>query len=227
MPIQPCVLVRPAQAHCQVSHPARRPPRFASSARERLLSLWPRPYQIIRRGCLSHAAGATWLGHPRLIRGAGLGRRARIGGHGNVPRTQEHQGARAGTSPLRFRTRGTRGAHGDTRLGLDVELLNGVGWHVHGFQQRPQFVSFIRSNRRVVCRERCGQLDRQLAVFAATIHQLDGLQGVSRDAISKSVRQSSTPAARFRTYPSRLLRVLYHARAVRSRPASPDAAITL
>ena len=34
-----------------------------------LASLWHRPYQIIRRGCPSHAAGATWLGHPRRIRG--------------------------------------------------------------------------------------------------------------------------------------------------------------
>ena len=46
----------------------------AAGARRRdtsgLQSLWHHPYQIIRRGCLSHAAAATWLRHSRRIRGA-------------------------------------------------------------------------------------------------------------------------------------------------------------
>ena len=36
-------------------------------------SLWHRPYQIVRRGCLFHAVPATWMWHPRRIRGTGAG----------------------------------------------------------------------------------------------------------------------------------------------------------
>ena len=64
----------------------------AARAKSELSSLWYRPYQIIRRGCPSHAAPATWLGHPRLIGGAGTG-----GGQGSpVPEMfQEHGSTRS------------------------------------------------------------------------------------------------------------------------------------
>jgi hypothetical protein len=53
-----------------------------------LQSLWLRPYQNLRRGCLSHAAAATWLRHPHRIRGADRGNPASssfaAGARGNV-----------------------------------------------------------------------------------------------------------------------------------------------
>ena len=54
------------------------------------------PVPIIRRQCPSHAAGATWLGHPRRYPRSLTGRRPGITGHRNVPGTQEHQGPRPG-----------------------------------------------------------------------------------------------------------------------------------
>src|SRR5690242_3660247 len=44
-----------------------------------LPSLWPRSYQTIRCGCPIHAAGTTWLGHPRRING-----RARVAGEHRI-----------------------------------------------------------------------------------------------------------------------------------------------
>ena len=58
------------------------------------------PYQNIRRGCLSHAAPATWLRHSRRIRRASAGRQPGITSHRSISGTQEHQGPGAGrTSP--------------------------------------------------------------------------------------------------------------------------------
>ena len=81
---------------------ARRGARWAARADARLKAdfslLQNRPYQTIRRGCPSHAAAATWLGHPRRIRGAGPGRRPGITRHRNITGTQEHQGPRPGAT---------------------------------------------------------------------------------------------------------------------------------
>jgi hypothetical protein len=55
-------------------------------------------------------------------------------------------------------------------LALDVELPDGIGGHIHRFQKRAQFVSFLRGNRRFMRRQRCGELDSQLPIFAATVH---------------------------------------------------------
>ena len=88
-----------------------------------LPSLWHRPYQGIRRGCPSHAAGATWLGHPRRIRGAGPRRRAGVAGHGSLQETQEHHGprpeARAGKRPV-------RGAPASTRCAVQAVWRRGA-----------------------------------------------------------------------------------------------------
>jgi hypothetical protein len=44
-----------------------------------LPSLWHNPYHIIRCECPIHAAGTTWLGHPRRIRGPDREGQAGIG----------------------------------------------------------------------------------------------------------------------------------------------------
>jgi hypothetical protein len=51
---------------------------FARRCENDLPPPWPHPYQIIRCGCPIHAAGTTWLGHSRHIRGVD-----RAGGHGS------------------------------------------------------------------------------------------------------------------------------------------------
>ena len=48
--------------------------RAAHGRKNGLWSLWQRLHQIIRRGCPIHAVPATWMPHPRRIRGAGAGR---------------------------------------------------------------------------------------------------------------------------------------------------------
>ena len=83
---------RPAQApraHRSCSHPSQ----------SELQSHRHRSYQVIRRGCPSHAAPATWLGHPRRIRGTGRGCQLEITGHRNALGTQEHQESRPGSRP--------------------------------------------------------------------------------------------------------------------------------
>ena len=68
---------------------------------------------------------------------------------------------------------------------LHVQLADRIGWHAHRFQQREEFVPFRSSHRRIVRRQRRCQLDRQLPVLTAAVHQLNDLQGAGRDAIGK------------------------------------------
>ena len=99
--------------------------------------------------------------------------------------------------------------------------MGSVGMRIASSNSRSSSLS-SGSNRCVVLSQRCGQLDRQLAIFATAVHQLDDLKSVPRNAICEPIAADPTPDVRSRTYPSRFLRVLYHARAVRSRPAGPD-----
>ena len=99
-----------------------------------LSSLWHRPYQAIRRGCPIHAAGTTWLGHSRRIRGPDRSGR-RDHRSRECLRSPGASGAAAGA---RGGGRLGRGAAGGKRRAADCSSLgravvnytpNGRGYH--------------------------------------------------------------------------------------------------
>ena len=101
---------RPPSPASLTSASAPRPARLATAGslsgsgaggrKSDLASLWHPPYQIIRCGCPTHAAGTTWLGHPhrRARRPACNMRRGTLAG------AQQHQQPGPGHVPARRKT---------------------------------------------------------------------------------------------------------------------------